>query len=216
MLYLPLYNGVSAVALGVPERHALARAPVWPGGPHRPICFYGTSITQGGCASRPGMAYPAIVGRALNRPTWNFGFSGNARSEPEIARLLARLDPSVYHLDPLPNMSPELVAENIEPFVRILRAARPDTPIVLVEKLTPRRAFAARLSDPEADWARGNRELRAACERLIASGVRGLHYVQGAGLLGADFEGTVDGVHPTDVGFLRMAEVFTQVLAGLV
>ena len=104
VLYLPLYNGVQEVKIGVPEGATLEVAGPRPVGT-KPIVFYGTSILQGGCASRPGMAYPAILGRRLDWPTINLGFSGNALSEPEVAQLLAELDPAVYVLDPLPNMT---------------------------------------------------------------------------------------------------------------
>ena len=95
--------------------------------------FYGTSITQGGCASRPGMAYTAIVQRLLDIPAINLGFSGNGRMEPEMAELLAELDPAVYVLDCLWNMSEEMVTERVGPFVRRLRQAHPNTPILLAE-----------------------------------------------------------------------------------
>ncbi len=73
--------------------------------PIAPILFYGTSITQGGCASRPGMAFPSILGRRLARPILNFGFSGNGRMEVEVAKFLAELDPAVFILDCMANMA---------------------------------------------------------------------------------------------------------------
>jgi len=211
ILYLPLYNGVESVSVGVPPGTTLAKAPAYPNDHAKPICFYGTSITQGGCASRTGMAYAAIIGRWLDRPAINLGFSGNGQMEPEMARLLAELDVSCYVIDCCPNLGPELVAERTEPLVRTIREARPEVPIVLVENIIYQQA-------PLVAWARDagaakNVELKAAYDRLIADGVAGLHYVEGADLLGGDGLGTVDGTHPTDLGFLRMAEVLTPVLA---
>lgn len=212
-LYLPLYNGVETVELGLPAQATLRQPPDYPAGV-RPVVFYGTSITQGGCASRPGMTYAAILGRWLDLPTINLGFSGNGKMEPEMAQLLAELDPSVYVLNCLPNMSPDEVTERIEPFVRALRAAHAETPIVLAED----RSYA------NASWQPALRErnassraaLRGAYERLLQAGVTGLHYAPGDSQLGADGEDTVDGSHPTDLGFLRMAEAFRPVLAPLV
>ncbi|MEN6535873.1 MAG: SGNH/GDSL hydrolase family protein, partial [Bryobacteraceae bacterium] len=106
MLYFPLYNGVESVEIGVPPEATIAPGPAYPPGV-KPIVFYGTSILQGGCASRPGMVYTSIIGRMLDWPTLNFGFSGNAKSEPEIANLLAELDPAAYVYDSLPNLKPE-------------------------------------------------------------------------------------------------------------
>ena len=95
LLYLPLYNGVRSVELGLPKDSTLAKAGTWSSAIGKPIVFYGTSITQGGCASRPGMVHTAILGRQLNAPVINLGFSGNGKMEPEMANLLAELDPAL-------------------------------------------------------------------------------------------------------------------------
>jgi hypothetical protein len=134
-LYLPLYNGVSLVELGVPKGSAIRKATPYPQD-RKPIVFYGTSITQGGCASRTGMVHTAILGRRFHYPVINLGFSGNGRMEPEIANLLVELDPSVYVLDCLPNMNGQTVAERVAPFIKRLREVHPETPILLVEDRT--------------------------------------------------------------------------------
>ena len=141
MLYLPLYNGVSSVKLGIPPGTRLGKAPTRAPERARPLVFYGTSITQGGCASRPGMVHTAILGRRLDLPVINLGFSGSGRMEAALAECLAQLDPSVYVLDCLPNMSAAELTERVEPFVRTLRQAHPDTPILLVEDRTYANAF---------------------------------------------------------------------------
>jgi hypothetical protein len=209
-LYLPLYNGVSRVEIGIPAGATLSPAKARPTARRRPLLFYGTSITQGGCASRPGTAHTAMVGRALDWPVINLGFSGSGKMELEIAELLAELDPSVYILDCLPNMDSSMVAARVEPFVLCLRQAHPDTPILLVEDRTYADAFW------NSDRAARNRESRAALrevfDRLRAQGVSGLHYLPGDLLLGGDGEDTVDGSHPTDLGFFRQAEAFRQAL----
>jgi lysophospholipase L1-like esterase len=213
LLYLPLYNGVRSVELGLNAGADLAPAGPWGTGTRKPIVFYGTSITQGGCASRPGMAHVALVGRRFNFPTINLGFSGSGRMEPALADLLAELDPSVFVLDCLPNLKAAEVAERTEPFVRRLRAARPHTPIVLVEDRNYTDAFlnAGRRTGNEANHA----ALRAAYQRLKQAGVKDLHYLRAEDLLGADGEDTVDGSHPTDLGFVRHADAFAKVLKPL-
>lgn len=210
MIYLPLYNGTESLEIGVVPAAVLAKATARPAGNDKPIFFYGTSITHGGCASRPGTAYPAILGRMLDRPVINLGFSGNGRMDAALGVLLAEVDTAVYVLDCLPNLKPEEVAERVEPFVIALRAARPDTPIVLMENI----AYQAGtfLPAPRAAYTDKNSVLRAAYERLLAAGVPGLTYVPGEGLLGTDGEATVDGTHPTDLGFMRMAEALAPVL----
>jgi len=202
LLYLPLYNGVTEVQIGLPAGAKLEAAPAREPG-RKPVVFYGTSILQGGCAARPGMAYPAILGRRLDREAINLGFSGNAWGEPEMARLLAELDPAAYVLDPLPNMKEEWVAPRLREFVAILRKAHPRTPIVLVEHAVY--PDSESLGPQAGRCARSNARLRELHRQWVRAGDRRLWYVSGAGLTGDDREGTVDGVHATDLGFYRMA-----------
>jgi hypothetical protein len=122
IVYLPLYTGVKSVEIGIPTGCKIAACAA-SSKPRKPIVIYGTSITHGGCASRPGMAWTSIVGRQLDTPVINLGFSGSGKMEPEMADLLAELDPSVYVLDCIWNMSPEQVSERVEPFVAKLREA---------------------------------------------------------------------------------------------
>ena len=200
MLYLPLYNGVESVEIGIDEGASISPAPER----SKPIVFYGTSITQGGCASRPGMTHVAILGRRLDRPVVNLGFSGNGRLEPEVGRFLVEIDAEVFVLDCLPNLDGPSTAERTVPMVMQIRDSHPETPIVMVED----RTFCdAPFSERNRKRNRGNREaFRQAYEDLISDGVRGLIYVQGDDLLGDDGEGTVDGSHPTDLGFMRQAD----------
>jgi len=213
LLYLPLYNGTKFVELGIPQGESIQKADEWGPGHRKPIVFYGTSILQGACASRPGMAYCALLGRHLNWPTINLGFSGNGKMELDLAELLAELDPAVYVLDCLPNMTVENTRERVEPFVRRLRQTHPDTPIVLVED----RIFANAFMWPAVKKYHEDqhRELHAAFERLKESKVEALYYVKGDHLFGDDGEATVDGCHPSDVGFMRQADVLVPVLKPL-
>ena len=214
LLYLPLYNGTKFVELGVPTNAVLEKAGSWGPGERKPIVFYGTSILQGLSASRPGMVHSAILGRKFDWPTINLGFSGNGKMEPEMANLLAELDPSVYVLDCLPNMNAEEIRERVEPFVRKLRAAHPQTPIVLVEDRTMQDSFLI-AGRREYYHDKDRAELKAAYNRLQKDGVKNLYYIPGEHLLGDDGEGTVDSSHPTDLGFTRQAEIFAKVLAPL-
>lgn len=213
LLYLPLYNGTRFVEIGVPAGARLQPAGPWGPGQRKPVAFYGTSILQGGCASRPGMCHSAIVGRRFNWPTINLGFSGNGKMEPELAELLAELDPAVYVLDCLPNMVGREVAERVVPFVRRLRAAHPSTPIVLVEDRTYANAFL--VPEKQSRHQESRRALKDAWRQLKREGVRHLYYLPGDSLMGRDGEGTVDGSHPTDLGFMRQAEAFAKVLRPL-
>ncbi len=215
LLYLPLYNGVSSLELGLPPGSTLQGAP--PANPPRqPIVFYGTSVTQGGCASRPGMAYPSILGRALDWPIVNLGFSGNGKAEPEMAQLVAELNPVAYVFDSLGNLDVPQTQERVAPFIATLRKRHPETPIVLMEGLNY--ADTAFLPKRRVLTTERNTILRKLYDELKKNGDKHLHYISSAKLLGGDGEDTVDGTHPTDLGFFRMAQgiepVLREALAG--
>lgn len=205
--YLPLYNGIEKLEFGFPE--GAKTEPIAPRN-DKPILFYGTSITHGASASRPGMCHPAILGRRLDLPVINLGFSGNGKMEPEMGALLAEIDPAVYVIDCLPNMVASEVAERAEPLVRQLREARPETPIVLVEDRTYEYAWVKAASRERHQSSRS--ALIRAFDNLVASGVSRLHYLEGAQLLGNDGDATTDGSHPNDLGFMRQADAFEPVL----
>jgi lysophospholipase L1-like esterase len=214
LLYLPLYNGTKYVSLGVATNATLEPAPAWGTGRRKPIVFYGTSILQGLAASRPGMVHSAILQRRFNWPVINLGFSGNGKMEPEMADLLAELDPSVYVIDCLPNLVAEEIKARTEPLVRKLRAAHPETPIVLVEDRTLQDSY---LIQGRMEWyhLKDRAELKAAFDRLQKEGVTRLYYIPGEHLLGDDGEGSTDGSHPNDLGFMRQAGIFAETLAPL-
>ncbi|MCE9591350.1 MAG: SGNH/GDSL hydrolase family protein [Planctomycetes bacterium] len=205
LLNLPLYNGVESLSIGIPSESKMLPAPRRKGKRGQGVVVYGTSIVQGGCACRAGMGYPEIMGRALDCHVINQGYSGNGPMELEMAPFLAELDPAVFVIDSLPNMNQQMTKERPIPFVQIIRKARPRTPIVLVESITVQRYPVQVNKNTDAQIKNAN--LAAAFRSLVKSGVKGLHYVKGHQLLGPDNLGTVDSVHPTDVGFMRMAAV---------
>ena len=209
MVYLPLRNGVTSLEFGVPKGATIKPGPARVAGSN-PIVFYGTSITHGIGASRAGMTHVAMLGRTFNREVINLGFSGNGRMEPEVVKFVAELDPAVFVLDCLPNMGAQLVTERTVPGVKMLREAHPNTPILLVEDRNIQTGFLveARRKGNEANHA----ALREAFAALQAEKVPHVYYLEGANLLGDDGEGTVDGSHPTDLGFTRQAAEFERVL----
>lgn len=207
MAYLPLYNTTKFVKVGVSPEATFE--PVAPR-EEKPIVFYGTSITHGASASRPGMTHPAILGRRLDTPIVNLGFSGNGRMEPEVGSLVAEVDAAVYVIDCLPNMDGASVEERAGPLVRQIRKIRPDTPILLVEDRTFTNAW---IFKSRRDRHEGNRAaLIRAFDSLVSSGVKSLFYLEGDHLLGDDNEGATDGSHPSDLGFMRQADAFEPVL----
>lgn len=209
-LYLPLYKPVKFAEFGIEAGARLA--PPRPFAVAQPVVFYGTSITQGGCASRPGLSYTAMLGRHLDLDFVNLGFSGNGKGEPGVAQAVAEIDASCFVLDfALNNLTVASVREVYDPFIAILRAKHPSTPIIA---LTPIYMPRERLipENREAELMRGH--IREVVARRVAAGDRRLHLVEGTALIGpADLEGFVDGAHPNDLGFQRMAEGLAPNLA---
>jgi hypothetical protein len=209
----PLYEGVRAVRIGLD-----ADARVQPPPPFRTrqrVVVYGTSITQGGCASRPGMAYTNILSRWLNVEFINLGFSGNGQGDPEVAEVMS-LIPRVgcLVLDYEGNVGLDGMKETLEPFIRILRTRHRRTPILVLSCIP----FSCDLTPMtgKRDMEAMRKIQRETVTRLRRGGDRNVHFLSGANLLGpqAD-EGTVDGVHPTDLGFFRMAERLEPILRRL-
>ena len=211
ILYLPLYNPIHQIELGIPDpfelKAALPRT-------KKPIVFYGTSITQGGCASRPGMCYSAILGRWLNNSIINLGFSGNGIMETEVIDFLCELDPILYVLDNMPNMEESSINEREESAIRKLINAHPKTPIVLIDNMLYGNAFL--IKSKMARYISSNMAQYAIYEKLVREGIKNLHYIKDAALIGTDGEATVDGAHFTDLGYMRFSEKLIGPLKKLI
>ena len=211
LVNLPLYNGVKAFSVGVDPGAKVTPLGPRASGVEKPVVFYGTSITQGACASRPGMAFVNIVGRELDVPVVNLGFSGSGVMEYAMSDVLARIDASCYVLDCLWNMRSAKdaygkrdrdVEDRYEPFIRNLRLKRPGVPIVMAEQCD---VF---LDGP------CNKDLfiRGLYEKLIAEGWGNLYYLPKDRMYSGDGEGTVDRCHPTDRGMVQLAAAFGGVV----
>jgi lysophospholipase L1-like esterase len=209
-MYLPLYNGVDDMEIGIKNGNFFK--PLVPR-KEKPILFYGTSIMQGACASRPGLAIPSILGRRLKLPTINLGFSGNGRMEAEVASLLAELDPCAFVIDCLPNMNETSVSERTIPLVKKLREAHKKTPILLVEdrSFTNTRFFPSL----KTHHNKSRTALKKAFAKLNDTGVGNLYYLDGDNLLGEDGEAATDGSHPNDLGMVRYADAYEPILRSM-
>ena len=204
--YLPLYNGIEKLEIGIPAGAKFeGLAPR-----EKPIVFYGTSITHGANASRPGMVHTAILGRHLDHPVINIGFSGNGKMDAAVGDLINELDPALIVIDCLPNMGPADVTAKCVPLVKQLRSKHATTPIILVED---RRYTNSWITPAKAKFHDDNHAaLKAAYQQLKAEKVANLHYIGGDALYGTDAEGSNDASHGTDLGFLRQAEIFEPVM----
>jgi lysophospholipase L1-like esterase len=213
-LYLPLYNSVKWLEIGVPEGAEFTFLPVRP---EKPIVAYGTSIMQGACASRPGMAWTSILSRKMDRPLINLGFSGNGRLEKEVVDLVAEVEASVYILDCLPNltirtdadysMTADEVARRLKATVRTLRNKHPQTPIALAGHpgCTDGAINPQRLSYCQE----ANRVLSETFAELKSEGVQGIYLIPSDDFQ-QGIETMVDGTHPTDLGMMLYAEGYEK------
>ena len=206
-LYLPLYKAVTIHGLGLDDTATITPATRF--ARPQPIVYYGTSITQGGCASRSGLSYQAILGRQLNLDFVNLGFSGNGKGEPAVAAMVAELDPALFVLDfSQNNPTLESLQAVYQPFLETLRAKHPTTPILAITPI-------AASTDP-ARLTAMRQHIRQVIEATIAAGDKNLHLLDGLTLLGpADLDGVVDGVHPNDLGFQRMADRLAPTVAQI-
>mgnify|MGYP000589348321 FL=1 len=204
-LFLPLYDGVTKLEIGIDNNASIKKATP---NPLKPIVFYGTSITQGGCASRPGMAHTNIISRKLDVSCINYGFSGNGRMEMPIVELISDIDASFYVIECLQNMDSEQVSERVRPLVDIIRTNHPHTPIVLVENMMYTMAFLNQTL--ETRLIEENTALKNEYDKIIKSGTPNIFYIKDNKEFLVDNEGTVDGVHLTDLGFKRYADYLIE------
>ena len=199
----PLYSAVSELFIGLGED-----ATVLEPAPYRidkPVVFYGSSITQGGCASRPGNSYESIVSRRLNADFVNLGFSGNAKGEKEIAEYIKSLEMSAFVYDYDYNApTTEHLKETHENMFQIIRKANPELPVVILS----RPKFT--LNDEENERLE---IIRATYQNAVGSGDKNVYLIDGKTLMNiAGDDGTVDGCHPNDMGFMSMAKAVGDIL----
>ena len=199
-LNFPLYNSVYQLYVGIKEGCVLKASPEYKY--DKPIVYYGSSITQGGCASRPGSSYQAVITRKFDVDHVNLGFSGNGRAEKAIVDYIAALDMKVFVMDYDYNApTVEYYAQTHEPMFRTIREKNPDLPIVIMTR--PRSKYSLN----EQEYARID-IARTTYENALAAGDKNVYFIPGYELMDgiADDEGCVDMCHPTDLGFYSMAQ----------
>ena len=208
----PGFDGVSELYVAL-KKGARLSAPT-PYKTECPVVFYGSSITHGGCASRPGNTYPAMISRELDINFINLGFSGKAKGEPGMADYIASLDMSAFVLDYDHNTSSEQhLIDTHEPFFKKVRAAHPDMPIVIVSapntKLQSSMIYAG-----HGSFCNRRDIIRKTYENAVAAGDKNVYFVDGFTLFSGKHSDacTVDGIHPNDLGFYRMSQVIGKVL----
>lgn len=198
-IYMPLYNDLSSLQLGFLKTAYL-------GGPINeykykvPVLYYGSSITQGACASRPGMAYEAQISRELSCDFINLGFAGNAKAEDEMIEYLASLECSVFVCDYDYNApTVEHLLNTHERLFKAFRKTHKDTPVVFITR--PFKGFGM------SELALRRDVVYNTYINALKSGDENVYFVDGFSIFGdhSAFDCTADGTHPNDLGFYRMA-----------
>ncbi len=199
----PLYSDVSELYIGLSDT-AVIEAPT-PYAIEKPMIFYGSSITQGGCASRPGSAYTSILSRRFNCDYINLGFSGNAKGEDVMADYIKSLDMSIFIYD-YDHNSPTVktLEETHEKMFKKIRNAHPELPIIM-------------LTRPKFYLTEDEKNRFAVVEKTyknaVAQGDKNVYFISGVKLMEeVKSEGTVDDCHPTDLGFYCMAKVVGETI----
>ena len=213
MIYLPLYDGVNWMRVGV-DSTATITPPAINSPDERKIVFYGTSVLQGGCATRTGMVATNIIQRDLNVECVNLGFSGEGKMDFCMARAMAQIPNVVaYVLDPIPNCTEMMCDTLTYEFVKTLRTLRPEVPIFMVEGMEySYEKYDSFFKDylPKKNVAFHKNYLK-----LIEENPNNLYYIDRYNQWGPDNEGTVDGIHLTDIGFFFYAKKLEPYLIPL-
>ena len=201
---MPIYSCVHKIYIGIKEGSTLKAAPDY--NITKPIVFYGSSITQGGCASRPGNTYPAQISRELNTDFISFGLAGSAKGEEEVARYISTLDMTAfcYDYDYNANSLAEY-KETHEKFFKIIRAAQPELPIIMTTR-------------PKKHLTNGEIErvnvMMQTYQNAVDAGDKNVYYIKGCDLLEDSVAevSLIENCHPNDCGFASMAKAYSKKL----
>ena len=197
-LYLPLYDSIVDLDIGIDDNSSLKFIK----NDNKPIVFYGTSITQGGCASRPGMAHTNIISRNTIYPCINLGFSGNGHLEAEIGNILSKIDAKCFIIDCLPNVNISQIKSNTIPLIQSIRGINKiyHRPIFFLEQPLIHDQYI------DEDVKEKNYVLASQIKECIKLGFKDIYLIKQKDCLGSDYEATVDGVHYNDIGFQRFSD----------
>lgn len=209
MLFFPLYDGISYLRFGCDSVFSILPPALESPKKELPIVYYGTSITQGACASRPGMSLTNILTRRFDREFINMGFSGNARLDEGIALWLGSQHAAMYILDFMPNVTADLIYGKLRTFIAGLRIQNPKVPIIILDQPP----LPIELSDPQI--AQEAQEKRLALREItqnIMNQDTCIYLYSTDKSLGDDGDSTVDGIHFTDLGFMRYADFITPII----
>ena len=216
LLNLPLYEGVEKLEIGIETNATISKPKQAIINQDRPVIFYGTSITQGASASRPGLTYAALLERKINKEVINLGFSGNGRFEKEVVQYIMPSNPSVIILDCTPNSAPDTILTNLPETLAYIQSVNDSVPIVLVESIVRDYAY-FKENDPSTfgTFSYIQAQNDALKKVYLDNQNKNIHYVSNKDLIGNDNEATVDGTHFNDLGNYRMYQFLLPIIEKL-
>jgi len=214
-LYLPLYNQVTWLEVGIPQGKKFSFTPV---STEKPIVVYGTSIAQGACASRPGLAWTSLLGRYTNQNIINLGFSGNGILDKPIVNLISEIDAKLFILDNMPNLDdasrfPESdVKERVFYAVQKIRKDHPKTPILLTQHSGGNTDLV--IEKKRNDAFRRINDIILKCYNELRRNDSNIYFLN-TGLINMGIDSTVDGLHPNDIGMVEHAKAYQKVISQI-
>ena len=216
-----MYNEVEWLEIGVKNNSNFN--PLLPR-KEKPIVVYGTSIAQGACASRPGMAWASILSRRMDRPLINLGLDGNGKMHPEVIDLISEINSKIFIIDCIPNLikndygwegidNEKQFQNRIINSIKKIRSRNPETPILLTEHASYNDQF-IKTSDYKDEYIIPNLLQKKVFELLKKDGDNNLFYLSEKEI-GFSIEETVDGLHPSDLGMKIYADAYEKKLRSI-
>jgi len=209
MLYLPIYSELESLKIGIDQNAHLAAIPN--PFPHK-LAVFGSSFTQGICANRPGMTYPAQLSRQMNVHICNLGFSGNAKMQPYFASYLADVKADAFIFDVFSNPDDKMIRERLIPFITKIREKQPETPLIFVQTIYRESTnFNLAIRDREEKKKEAAEEMMKEAQKKF----KNIYFIHGLELTGTDHETSTDGTHPSDMGYNRWATHLGEALKDI-
>ncbi len=207
-IYFPLYGSITNFRLGYSEKSFLKIKK----GLKKPIVFYGTSITQGGCVSRPGLAYTNKISRDLNRECINLGFSGNGHMESSVGTILSKIKSKLIVIECMANINSKIIRDKTLPLIQVIRKNKQlnKIPIIFIQQVMTQ--LESKIHD---EIVQKNLELEKEIMRAKRSGFKNLYLIRNDNFINQTNEGTVDGIHFNDIGSMNYSKFLIEEIQNI-
>ena len=207
LLYLPIWCELTALEIGVDDGAFIEGTP----SPFRnKVIVYGSSITHGAAASRPGMTYPAIMSRNLGINFVNFGFAGQCRMQPEFLDLLKTCEADAFLFDAFSNPTIKELEARLQNFVVEMVKAHPDKPLIFMQTAAPSEH---NIDPKKRAYRKLHHQTASRIMKDLQKQYKDLYFLTESDVVGKD--GTIDNLHPNDLGFSRLIAAYQPRIAKI-